>query len=104
MTDDLKARFERMYTGAVADVLDAHGHRDQILPAGILPVRLDMKVDGTACLTSAPPATLTARVISVVGDAKADCAEKRASANANIDAPTHCEKLDLFIIITPPKF
>jgi hypothetical protein len=40
----------------------------------------------------------------VVGDAKADCAAKRASASANIGAPTHCEELDLFIIITPLRF
>jgi regulator of RNase E activity RraA len=47
-TRDRAARFERLYTGAVADVLDAAGRRDQILPAGILPVRLDMKVAGPA--------------------------------------------------------
>src|SRR6266581_7415979 len=59
-------------------------------------------VADAACLTSTPPATLTARLISVAGDAKTDCPEKRASASANINPPTHCEKLDLFIIIKPP--
>jgi 4-hydroxy-4-methyl-2-oxoglutarate aldolase len=46
--EEIRARFERLYTGAVADVLDAAGHRDQVLPAGILPIRLDMKVAGEA--------------------------------------------------------
>jgi regulator of RNase E activity RraA len=48
MTEEMAARFEKLYTGAVADVLDAHGHRDQVLPAGILPVTLEMKVAGPA--------------------------------------------------------
>ena len=48
MTEDMRARFERLYTGAVADVLDAHGERDRVLAAGLLPITLDMKVAGPA--------------------------------------------------------
>ena len=48
MSEDLSSRFLALYTGAVADVLDASGHRDQILPAGIQPVELSMKVAGPA--------------------------------------------------------
>jgi 4-hydroxy-4-methyl-2-oxoglutarate aldolase len=48
MTEDMGARFERLYTGAVADVLDAHGERDRVLPAGLLPVTMDLKVAGPA--------------------------------------------------------
>ena len=48
MSEELRARFLRLYTGAVADVLDAHGYRDQVLPAKIQPVTLAMKVAGPA--------------------------------------------------------
>jgi regulator of RNase E activity RraA len=46
--DQVRERFLRLYTGAVADVLDAHGLRGQVLPAGILPIRTDMRVAGPA--------------------------------------------------------
>jgi 4-hydroxy-4-methyl-2-oxoglutarate aldolase len=45
---DLSARFLKLYTGAVADVLDANGFRQQVLPAAIQPVTLEMKVAGPA--------------------------------------------------------
>lgn len=48
MTEDLRDRFLALYTGAVADVLDAGGRRDQVLPAAIQPVTLSMKVAGPA--------------------------------------------------------
>lgn len=48
MTEELRSRFLRLYTGAVADVLDAHGYRNQVLPAEIEPVTLSMKVAGPA--------------------------------------------------------
>jgi 4-hydroxy-4-methyl-2-oxoglutarate aldolase len=48
LSEELRARFLRLYTGAVADVLDAHGSRDQVLPAEIQPVTLSMKVAGPA--------------------------------------------------------
>jgi len=48
VSEDLSSRFLTLYTGAVADVLDASGHRDQILPAGIQPLELSMKVAGPA--------------------------------------------------------
>jgi 4-hydroxy-4-methyl-2-oxoglutarate aldolase len=48
MIEDLSARFLKLYTGAVADVLDAAGFRDQVLPPGIQPVTLEMKVAGPA--------------------------------------------------------
>ncbi len=46
--DDFAPRFLRLYTGAVADVLDAGGHRNQVLPRRIGPIRLGMKVAGPA--------------------------------------------------------
>ena len=48
MTEELRARFLPLYTGAVADVLDARGYREQVLPADIQPVSLSMKVAGPA--------------------------------------------------------
>jgi 4-hydroxy-4-methyl-2-oxoglutarate aldolase len=48
MTEDLRDRFLALYTGAVADVLDAGGRRDQVLPAQIQPVTVSMKVAGPA--------------------------------------------------------
>lgn len=44
----LAARFQHLYTGAVADVLDAHGLRHQVLPTAITPLRLDAKLAGPA--------------------------------------------------------
>ncbi|MGH9894204.1 MAG: hypothetical protein ACREA0_19915, partial [bacterium] len=46
--DALATRFRRLYTGAVADVLDAQGFRHQVLPAAITPLRLDVKLAGPA--------------------------------------------------------
>lgn len=48
MTADIRSRFLALYTGAVADVLDAGGRRDQVLPAEIQPVTLTMRVAGPA--------------------------------------------------------
>lgn len=42
------ARLLRLYTGAVADVLDANGYRRQVLPAAISPLTLTMKLAGPA--------------------------------------------------------
>jgi 4-hydroxy-4-methyl-2-oxoglutarate aldolase len=45
---DLRSRLLALYTGAVADVLDAGGRRDQVLPPEIQPVTPTMKVAGLA--------------------------------------------------------
>jgi 4-hydroxy-4-methyl-2-oxoglutarate aldolase len=45
---ELRHRFLALYSGVVADVLDAGGRRDQVLPAHIRPVTLSMKVAGPA--------------------------------------------------------
>jgi regulator of RNase E activity RraA len=44
----LSSRFLRLYTGAVSDVLDKSGLRHQVVPAGIAPLVLGMKVAGPA--------------------------------------------------------
>ncbi|MGH8926882.1 MAG: RraA family protein, partial [Acidimicrobiia bacterium] len=50
MTDpmSLAARLLALYTGAVADVLDANGFRNQVLPAAIAPLTFKMKLAGPA--------------------------------------------------------
>ena len=40
---------ERLYTPVVGDILDAMGYAHQFLPAGIHPLRDDMKIAGRAC-------------------------------------------------------
>jgi len=42
------SRFAKLYTGVVADVLDALGRREQVLPQRIGPVTLGMKIAGPA--------------------------------------------------------
>jgi len=44
MTPDLSARLLRLYTGAVADILDELGLRNQCLPSAIRPLEPGMKV------------------------------------------------------------
>jgi 4-hydroxy-4-methyl-2-oxoglutarate aldolase len=45
---DLRSGLLALYTGAVADVLDAGGRRDQVLPPEIQPLTPTMKVAGPA--------------------------------------------------------
>ena len=48
MSADLSARLARLYTGAVADILDDLGYRRQCLPAEIRPLEPRMKLAGPA--------------------------------------------------------
>jgi regulator of RNase E activity RraA len=48
MTSELGARLARLYTGAVADILDDLGYRDQCLPSSIRPLDPRMKLAGPA--------------------------------------------------------
>jgi len=41
-------RYKKLYTGAVGDILDKRGYRDQILPYYINPIRNDMRIAGPA--------------------------------------------------------
>ena len=45
-TGDLARRFSAVYTGALTDVLDRHGYRQQTLPADIVPLRPGMRLAG----------------------------------------------------------
>ena len=46
-----------LYTGAVADILDELGYREQCLPADIRPLREDMKVAAVPMTTARTRAT-----------------------------------------------
>ncbi len=46
--DERARRYCALYTPAVADVLDERGHRHQILPHAIKPLRTGMKLAGPA--------------------------------------------------------
>ena len=46
--DDLCRRFSVIYTGAISDVLDEMGYRNQVLPSDIQGLTLDQRVTGVA--------------------------------------------------------
>ena len=46
--EELTRRYRALYTGAVSDVLDRLGHRNQTLPHYIMPLTLEMAVAGPA--------------------------------------------------------
>jgi 4-hydroxy-4-methyl-2-oxoglutarate aldolase len=46
VTEDLARRFSGLYTGALTDVLDRHGHLQQTLPAEIVPLREGTRLAG----------------------------------------------------------
>lgn len=46
--DELSRRYRALYTGAVSDVLDSLGFRQQVLPYYIMPLALEMVVAGPA--------------------------------------------------------
>src|ERR671923_1398373 len=47
-TADLCTRYARIYTAAVTDVLDKHGHYNQTLPHDIVPLSADVRLAGIA--------------------------------------------------------
>jgi 4-hydroxy-4-methyl-2-oxoglutarate aldolase len=52
---ELAARFAAVYTGAITDVLDRHGYRQQTLPPSIRPLRPGMRLAGPAfCVEGRP--------------------------------------------------
>ena len=53
----MRERFAQVYTAALADVLDARGHREQTLPPEIRPLERGMRVAGQAYTVRGAPAT-----------------------------------------------
>lgn len=46
--DDLSDRFQKLYTGAIADILDKNGYRHQVLPRDVRPFTQRQRVAGRA--------------------------------------------------------
>ena len=52
----MRDRFASIYTAALADILDAHGHRDQTLPPSIRPLAPGTRLAGPAYTVQGRPA------------------------------------------------
>jgi len=52
----VRERFASIYTAALADILDANGHRDQTLPPSIRPLAPGMRLAGPAYTVQGRPA------------------------------------------------
>ncbi len=69
-------RFDRIYTGAISDVMDEMGYRDQVLPVEIQALRPDMRVSGIALPAEGEPAPGLTRdeyylpFLNLLGDVK----------------------------------
>ena len=75
----MRQRFENVYTAALADVLDARGHRDQTLPPEIRPLERGMRVVGQAYTVQGEPTSNTdeasydaaiRKVLAMLGDVR----------------------------------
>ena len=76
--EELVKRYRALYSGAVADTLDAKGMRNQVLPYYISPVNLDMVVAGPAFTGQGYP----------VGDTRNDDSSMRIRMLDSIKAGT----------------
>jgi regulator of RNase E activity RraA len=56
---DLAVRYGRIYTAAITDVLDKHGHYNQALPHAIVPLTPDTRLAGIAFPASGRPTRTT---------------------------------------------
>jgi regulator of RNase E activity RraA len=55
-TADVVERYRRLYTGAIADILDKRGYRNQVLPYFVTPFTLNDRVAGPAFTGQGYPA------------------------------------------------
>jgi hypothetical protein len=75
--NDLCRRFSVIYTGAISDVLDEMGYRDQVLPAEIQGLTLDQRIAGIAlpvegeATDSQEPEEIFVPVLKMLGDLQA---------------------------------
>src|SRR5208283_5984450 len=74
--DELCRRFSVIYTGAISDVLDEMGYRNQVLPAGIQGLTMDQKIAGVAMTVegqptdSVDPEVIYVPLLQMLGDLK----------------------------------
>jgi regulator of RNase E activity RraA len=53
--DEVCRRFSVIYTGAISDVLDEMGYRNQVLPPAIQGLTMDQKIAGVAMTVEGQP-------------------------------------------------
>ena len=58
--DEIRARFLKLYTGAIADTLDKRGYRNQVLPHWVTPFTIANRVAGPAFTGQGYPCADTA--------------------------------------------
>jgi regulator of RNase E activity RraA len=74
--DDVCRRFSVIYTGAISDVLDEMGYRNQVLPAAIQGLTMDQKIAGVAMTLegqptdSLDPEVIFIPILQMLGDLK----------------------------------
>ncbi len=74
--DDFCARFSAVYTGAISDVLDELGYREQVLPSSIQGLTLEQRVAGVAMpvegepSASLDPEEIFIPILKMLGDLK----------------------------------
>jgi regulator of RNase E activity RraA len=94
----VRERFAAIYTAALADILDARGHRDQTLPPSIRPLEPGMRLAGQAYTVQGRP-TKTAdhdsalrKVLTMLGEVPADRVAVYACAH---DVSAHLGELSV---------
>jgi 4-hydroxy-4-methyl-2-oxoglutarate aldolase len=74
--DDVCRRFSVIYTGAISDVLDEMGHRNQVLPSSIQALTMEQRVAGVAMpvegepTDSQDPDEIFIPILKMLGDLK----------------------------------
>ena len=94
----MRERFAAIYTAALADILDAHGYRDQTLPPSIRPLESGMRLAGQAYTVKGRPAetpdydVALRKVLAMLGDVPADHVAVYACAH---DVSAHLGELSV---------
>lgn len=58
--EQIRERYLALYTGAIADMLDKHGYRDQVLPRYVVPFTMANRVAGPAFTGQGQPSASSA--------------------------------------------
>jgi len=94
----MRERFLRIYTAAIADILDAQGLHEQTLPPSIRPLRPGTRLAGPAFTVSGRPARAGSydnalrKVLVMLGDVPAGCVAVYACAQ---DTAAHLGELSV---------
>jgi regulator of RNase E activity RraA len=94
----VRGRFAAIYTAALADILDARGHRDQTLPPSIRPLEPGMRLTGQAYTVQGKPVetadhdSALRKVLTMLGEVPADHVAVYACAH---DVSAHLGELSV---------